>query len=224
MVQPAVSRPKPGEFALLIILAASVLVLSVFRERYLAVWTAAWTLLVTSRLAEAHGAGMQIPPRYVPVVEQAAFVIAMGLFAGAIFVYRERNLLAPLLAVTLSTAGFAAARVLLWPNSLPLRVSSEVSYRIILLTAAIALLSARRGRRETASWMLAAFLIAQRLHWSPFTDQVPAGIFAALDVALGLSILLVVFQEARARNQRLSVLRALTEKHRPRPAAGRHDG
>ena len=59
--------------------------------------------------------------------------------------------------------------------------------------------------------MLAAFLIAQRLHWSPFTDQVPAGIFAALDVALGLSILLVVFQEARARNQRLSVLRALTE-------------
>jgi PAS domain S-box-containing protein len=212
VVQPAVSRLKPGEFALLIMLAASVLVLSVFRERYLAVWTAAWTLLVTSRLAGAHGAGMQIPPRYVPAVEQAAFVMAMGLFAGAIFVYiRERNLLAPLVAVTLSTAGFAAARVLFWPNSLPLRVALEVSYRIILLTAAIGLLSARRGRREMASWMLAGFLIAQRLQWSPFTDQVPAGIFAALDVALGLSILLVVFQEARARNQRLSVLRALTE-------------
>jgi len=212
VVQPAVSRLKPGEFALLIVLAASVLVLSVFRERHLAVWTAAWTLLVTSRLVEAHGAGMQIPQRYVPAVEQAAFVIAMGLFAGAIFVYiKERNLLAPLVAVTVSTAGFAVARVLLWPNSLPLRVALEVSYRIILLTAAIALLNARRGRREMASWMLAAFLVAQRLHWSPFTDQLPAGIFTTLDVALGLSILLIVFQEARARNQRLSVLRALTE-------------
>src|SRR5271165_3398159 len=212
VVQPAVSRLKPGEFALLIVLAASVLVLSVFRERYLAVWTVAWTLLVTSRLVEAHGAGMQIPQRYVPAVEQAAFVIAMGLFAGAIFVYiKERNLLAPLVAVTVSTAGFAVARVLLWPNSLPLRVALEVSYRIILLTAAIALLNARRGRREMASWMLAAFLVAQRLHWSPFTDQLPAGIFTTLDVALGLSILLIVFQEARARNQRLSVLRALTE-------------
>ena len=45
VAQPAVARLKPGECALLIILAASLLVLSVFRERYLAVWTAAWTLL-----------------------------------------------------------------------------------------------------------------------------------------------------------------------------------
>src|SRR5208282_847397 len=212
VVQPAVSRLKPGEFALLIVLAASVLVLSVFRERYLAVWTVAWTLLVTSRLVEAHGAGMQIPQRYVPAVEQAAFVIAMGLFAGAIFVYiKERNLLAPLAAVTLSTAGFAVARVLLWSDSLPLRVALEVSYRIILLTAAIALLRARRGRREMASWMLAAFLLAQHLNWPPFTNQVPAGVFAAVDIALGVTILLVVFQEACARNQRLNVVRALTE-------------
>ena len=130
----------------------------------------------------------------------------------AVFVYiRERNLLAPLAAVTLSTAGFAVARVLLWPDSLPLRVALEVSYRIILLTAAIALLRARRGRREMASWMLAAFLLAQHLNWPPFTNQVPAGVFAAVDIALGVSILLVVFQEACARNQRLNVMRALTE-------------
>ncbi|MFZ2085447.1 MAG: GAF domain-containing protein, partial [Candidatus Sulfotelmatobacter sp.] len=212
VAQPAVARLKPGECALLIILAASLLVLSVFRERYLAVWTAAWTLLVTSRLVEKHGAGMHIPARYVPAVEQAAFVIAIGLFAGAVFVYiRERNLLAPLAAVTLSTAGFAVARVLLWPDSLPLRVALEVSYRIILLTAAIALLRARRGRREMASWMLAAFLLAQHLNWPPFTNQVPAGVFAAVDIALGVTILLVVFQEACARNQRLNVMRALTE-------------
>src|ERR1700728_3874314 len=206
VAQPAFARLKPGECALLIVLAASLLVLSVFRERYLAVWTAAWTLLVTSRLVEAHGAGMQIPQRYLPAVEQAAFVIAVGLFAGAVLVYiRERNLLAPLAAVTLSTAGFALARVFLWPNSLPLRVALEVSYRIILLTAAIALLRARRGRREPASWMLAALLLTPHLNWLPFTSQIPAAAVIALDVALGLSILLIVFREARARDQRLSV-------------------
>jgi hypothetical protein len=177
VAQPAIARLKPGEWALLIILAASLLVLSVFRERYLAVWTAdgrCWLLRVWSGCTARDANSL----RYVPAVEQAAFVIAIGLFAGAVFVYiRERNLLAPLAAVTVCTAGFAVARVLLWPDSLPLRVALEVSYRIILLTAAIALLRARRGRREMASWMLAAFLLAQHLI-GPFTNQVPAGVFA----------------------------------------------
>jgi len=212
VAQPAIARLKPGEWLLLAVLAALLVVLAVFRERYLAVWTAAWTLLVSSRLVEAHGAGMRIPARYVPAVEQAAFVLAIGLFAGAVFVYiKERNLLAPLAAVTVLTSGFGVARVLLWSDSLPLRVALEVSYQIILLTAAIALLRARRGRRELASWMLAVLLLAQHLSWPPFTNQVPAAIFTAADTLLGLSMLLVVFQEARARAQRLNVLRALTE-------------
>ena len=38
VAQPAVARLKPGEWALLMILVASCLVLSVFRERYLLLW------------------------------------------------------------------------------------------------------------------------------------------------------------------------------------------
>jgi hypothetical protein len=194
------------------VLAASLLVLSIFRERYFAVWTTAWTLLLGSRLVGTHGAGTQIPARYLPAVEQAAFIVAIGLAAGAVFIYiRDRNLLAPLAAITVSSASFAVARVLLWPDSLPLRVALEVSYRIILVTAAIALLRARRGRRDLPSWMLAAFLLAQHLNWPPITSQIPAGVFTAADLLLGVSMLLVVFQEARARNLRLNVLRALTE-------------
>jgi PAS domain S-box-containing protein len=212
VAQPAIARLNPGEWALLAILAASLLLLSAFRERYLAVWAAAWTLLTASRLVGAHRAGLQIPQRYLPAIEQAFFILAIGLLAGAVLLYiRNRDLLAPLAAVTVSTAGFAVARVLLWPNSLPLRVGLEVAYRIILLTSAIALLNARRGRRELASWMLAVFLIVQHLDWPPFTTQFPTGLFVAADIALGLAMLLVVFQEARARAQRLSVLRALTE-------------
>jgi len=151
--QPALAGLKAGEWAVLLVLGASLLVLSALRERYLLVWTAGWALLAGSRLAGVHGAGMGIPERYVPAVEQAAFAVAMGLFAGAVFLYvRERNLLAPLAAITVSVAGFAVARVLLWPDSLPLRVALEVSYRIILLTAAIALLRSRRGRWEPVSY------------------------------------------------------------------------
>jgi len=210
--QPALAGLKAGEWAVLLVLGASLLVLSALRERYLLVWTAGWALLAGSRLAGVHGAGMGIPERYVPAVEQAAFAVAMGLFAGAVFLYvRERNLLAPLAAITVSVAGFAVARVLLWPDSLPLRVALEVSYRIILLTAAIALLRSRRGRWELGAWLLAACLLVQHLSWAPFTNEVPAGMFVAADALLGLGMLLVVFGDARARGRRLKVLRALTE-------------
>src|SRR6202040_3944553 len=123
--------------------------------------TAGWGVLVTSRLAAVHGTGMRIPGGYVPAVAQTTFVIAIALFAGAVLVYvQARNLLAPLAAIAVSVAGFSVARVLLWPDSLPLRVAFEVSYRIILLAAAIALLRARRGRWELSSSLLAVCLLA----------------------------------------------------------------
>ena len=210
--QTALAGLKAGEWALLIMLGASLLVLSALRERYLLIWTAGWALLVTSHLAGAHEVGMRIPVRYAPAVEQAAFVLAMGLLGGAILVYvRARNLLRPLAAIASSVGGFSVARVLLWPDALPLRVAFEVSYRIILLVAVIALLRARRGRRELSPWLLSACLLSQHLSWPPFTSKIPSEIVMAANVLLGLSMLLVVFEEAGARRGRLRVLRALTE-------------
>src|SRR5260370_14504672 len=135
----------------------------------------------------------------------------MGVFAGAVVVYiRSRNVLAPLAAITVSVAGFAVARVLLWPDSLPLRVALEVSYLIIQLVAAIALLRARQGRWELGAWLLAVSLLAQHLSWPPFTDQIPARVLVTVDVLLGLSMLLIVFGEERAPRRRCQGLRALT--------------
>ena len=59
--------------------------------------------------------------------------------------------------------------------------------------------------------MLAACLLMQHLSWAPFTNEVPAGIFVAADALSGLGMLLAVFGDARARDRRLNVLRALTE-------------
>ncbi len=210
--QPALAGLKAGECALLIVLGASLLVLSALRERYLLIWMAGWAMLVSSRLTGVHGPAMGMPERYVPAVEQAAFVAAMGLFAGAVFVYiRARNLFAPLAAIAVCVVAFAVARVLLWPASLPLRVALEVSYRIILLTAAIALFRARRGRWEPWAWLLATCLLVQHLSWLPFTSEVPAVFVVSSEVLLGLSMLGIALGEARARGRRLGVLLALTE-------------
>src|ERR1700685_3075074 len=76
--QPALAGLKAGEWALLLVLAASLVVLCTFRERYLLVWTGGWALLVGSRLAGVHGAAMGIPEQYIPAVEQAGFVVAVG--------------------------------------------------------------------------------------------------------------------------------------------------
>jgi len=211
-LQPALAALKAADWASLAMLGVSLLVVCALRERFLTVWAAGWALLAASRLTGAHGAAMQIPARYLPAVEQATFVLAIGLFAGAVLVYtRSRDLMAPLAAITACVAGFAVARVVLWPDSLPLRFALEISYRIILLAAAIVLLRARWGRLEFSTWLLAACLLAQHLGWAPFTNLIPLAAVVASDILLGLGMLLVVFAESRSRAGRLNALRVLTE-------------
>jgi PAS domain S-box-containing protein len=203
-------KPTGSEFVLLILLAASILALRTFREGYLKIWVVGWIAFVASRLA-GHAFVAQIPQRYVPVAEQAGFVLAIGLLAAAIFTYvRSRDFLLPLAIVTPILVGFAIARLLLWPDSLPLRVALEVGYRIILLSASIALLRARRGRWELGAWLLALSVPLLHLSWPPFTGVVPGAVFVSAEIVLGLSMLLVVFDESRARNKRLAVMQAVT--------------
>jgi PAS domain S-box-containing protein len=205
-----IARPTTAELALLILLGASLLALRAFRENYLKIWIVGWTAFTGSRLAEHAFAG-RIPPPFDQVVVQASFVLAVGLFAGAVLLYtRGRDLIVPLMVITPVLVGFAGARVLLWPDSLPLRVAVEVGYRIVLLTASIALLRARRGRWEPSAWLLALCLPTLHLSWPPFTDRIPSGAFLAAEIVLGLSMLLVVFDQARSRAKRLAVVQALT--------------
>src|SRR4029077_8216482 len=49
------------------------------------------------------------------------------------------------------------------------------------------------------------------LSWAPFTNQIPSEIVVVAEMLLGLSMLLVVFEEAGTRGRRLRLLRAMTE-------------
>jgi PAS domain S-box-containing protein len=205
-----IAKPTAAEWALLILLGASLLALRAFRENYLKVWVVGWMAFVGSRLME-HSFAARIPAPFDQVAIQASFMLAVGLLAGAVLVYtRTRDLIVPLTVITPVLVGFAGARVLLWPDSLPVRMAVEVGYRLILLTASIALLRARRGRWEPSAWLLALSLPTLHLVWAPFTDRVPTAAFVAAEVALGLSMLLVVIDQARTRAKRLAVVQALT--------------
>ena len=204
-----VAKPTVAELAPLILLGVSLLALRSFRETYLKVWIAGWTALVASHLAE-HALAARIPAPFDLVVVQAAFVLAVGLLAGAVLLYaRNRDLLVPLMVITPILVGFAGARVLLWPDLLPARMALEVGYRILLLTASVALLRARRGRWEPSAWLLALCLPLLHLSWSPFLDRVQVPLLVA-EIALGLSILLVAFDEARTRMRKLEAAQAIT--------------
>jgi PAS domain S-box-containing protein len=204
------ARPTAAELALLILLGAFLFALRAFRETYYKVWVLGWIAFVASRLSE-HCFAARIPAPFDMVAVQAAFLIAVGLLAGAILLYtRSRDLLLPLTVITPILVGFAGVRILFWPDSLPLRVAVEVGYRIILLTASIALLRARRGRWEPSAWLLALCLPLLHLSWSPFTDRIPAAAFLAADIALALSMLLLVLDEARTRMRNLYAVQAIT--------------
>ena len=203
-------RPTASDYALLILLGACLLALRAVRETHVRIWTAGWIALVASRLAE-HSFAARIPAPFDQVTVQALFIAATGLLAGGILVYaRNRELIVPLSVITPVLVGFAGVRLMLWPDSLPLRVAVEVSYRVVLIAASIALLRARRGRWQPSAWLVALLLPTLHLAWAGLTDRVPAAAFVATEVALGISMLLVIFGESRARTARLLSMQAIT--------------
>src|SRR3981081_2268604 len=119
-------KPTGSEFVLLILLAASVLALRTFREGYLKIWTVGWIAFVASRLA-GHVFLAQIPQRYLPVAEQAGFVLAVGLLAAAILAYtRGRSFFLPLAIITPILMGFTVDPLLLGPVPVAVRDTAQL--------------------------------------------------------------------------------------------------
>ncbi len=206
----AIPGLTPQELAALVLLAASLLVFRAFRERYLLIWTLGWLAYFVSRwtLAEYDSGSV---PTYVTAISQAQFVLAVCLFAAAIFVYTHaRGLILPLLLITLSVMGFAVARVWLWPDSITLRVALEVAYRLVAITAAFRLIRYRWARWEAGPWLLSTSMLMLHLHWDPISSHLPAGTNLMVSLLAGLSMLLLVFDDYKLHMRRLGVVNALT--------------
>jgi PAS domain S-box-containing protein len=205
-----VPRLMAQESAALIMLAASLLVFRTFRERYLLISILGWLAYFVSR-GTLRGVGAGSLARYGTAVSQAEFILAVCLFAGAVLVYTHaRDLLLPLVLISVALTGYAVVRALWWPESITLRAALEISYRIIAFTAAVQLIRFRWARWEIGPWLLSASLLLLHLEWAPVNVYFPPSCNLMAELLLGLSMLLVVFDDYNMRNRRLNVLNALT--------------
>jgi PAS domain S-box-containing protein len=210
LVDLPVPRFVAVESAALVILAAGLLVFRTFRERYLLIWIVGWLAYFVSSWT-IHHPSVQPNSRYALAVSQSQFVLALCLFSVAVFVYcHARKVLVPLLAFSIAVIAYAALRALWWPDSFSLRVVLEVSYRIITFGAALQLMRFRWARWEIGPWLLTISLLAVHLDWAPLNVQLPPGFSLGVDLLLGLSMLLMVFDDSRMHTRRLGVLNALT--------------
>lgn len=205
-----VPRLMAEESAGMILLAASLLVFRTFRERYLLIWIVGWLAYYVSRWT-VRGTTEDAAPRFLTGLCQAEFILAVCLFAAAVFVYsHHRKLLLPLVLVAFPLMGFAAARAILWPDSQALRIGLEVSYRLIELVAAFHVIRFRWARWEIGSWTLSGSLLLLHLNWAPFNAYILPQYALIIDIVLGVSILLLVFDDSQMHNRRLNVIHALT--------------
>jgi two-component system NtrC family sensor kinase len=195
------------ETAVLLILAASLLVFRTLRERCLMVWIVGWLAYLGAHHALISG---QANPYSTPV-GHAEFILAVSLFAAGAFIYASaRDLLAPLLCISIALIVFTVVQGIWWPDSTTLHFALELSYRMVALSAAWQILRFRRARKEIGPWMLAAGLLLLHLEWWPQSSRLPADAGVFLDMLLGLGMLLVVFDESRLHTRRLATLNALT--------------
>ncbi|HEX6503948.1 MAG TPA: GAF domain-containing protein [Terriglobales bacterium] len=201
-----VFKPTAQESAALIMLAASIVVFRTFREHYLLVWILGWLAYLASHLQSSGENAV-----YIQAGTQAALVLAVCLFSCAVFVYTHaKKAILPLMLATLAIVGFAVARVLVWPDSVPLRVALEAGYRLVALAAAVQMIRSRWGRWEFGPWLLSVSLLVMHLDWAPINLRLPAGVGIVPDLLMGVSMLLIVFDDSRSRTRRLAVVNALT--------------
>ena len=121
----------------------------------------------------------------------------------------------------LALMALAAAGAILWPNSFELRLGLEVGYRLMAVVAAFHVVHFRWARWEIGPWMLAAGLLLLRLDWAPVNAYLPMHYALLSDLLLGISMLLIVFDDSKIHIRRLDVIHALTtsttraEQHGP---------
>ncbi|PYX23100.1 MAG: hypothetical protein DMG82_12420 [Acidobacteria bacterium] len=206
----AVPKLTAQESAAFIMLAATILVFRTFRERFLLVWSLGWLAYGVSQWFSANPAAFATAPE-LEAISQSAFVLAVCLFGASILLYShaEKHIL-PLFIITGSVMTFAVARLLYWPDEILLRVPLEIAYRVLAVGAAIQLIRYRWGRLEIGPWLLGLSLLFLHLDWAPLTGWVPGGVFLMADLLLGVSMLFLVFDDSRARTERLAVIDSLT--------------
>jgi PAS domain S-box-containing protein len=195
---------------ILLLLAAGFLVFRSFRERYLLAWIAGWGSYLVYRVAGLN-------PQYFPnpaastAVAQVAFVVAVAFFVAAVLYYtNQKKWLVALAIIAAVTVDVVVVRAVWWPDSLAFSVALRVLYMTMTVGGALQLVLFNRGRRQLGLWMITVMLLLLHLDEHPSSTAFLAGIDMAIELLLGLGMLVVVLDDSKARTDRLAVANAIT--------------
>jgi len=195
--------------AVLLNLAGGLLVYRTFRQRYLLTWTLGWLAFLFSRLA-ADSSEVLRPRAGWTALAHIFFLAALVLFAVTLFRYtNHRRGLLPYGVVALVALDVAILRAVWWPESLPLLYLLYVLYFVIAAGAAFELARFSLGRGVVAPWLLALALLGLHMQEGGGAARAWAVLDVAVDLTLGLSLLLMVMDDAQGRARRLNAVNAI---------------
>ena len=190
----------------LLLLGSAVLVYRSFRARYLLTWILGWLAYLLHKFAAAESVGS---PGAL-AVSVAFYVLAITLFAFSVFYYTDRRSpQVPLGGFALLTLAVSEVYALGFPHSRFLPLLLAVMYAAIRATAAIHMALFSRGRRGVGPLLLVTSLLFLHMH-QPGTSDVIAGFDIALELLLGIGMVVIVLDDSYERVRRLRVLSAMT--------------
>jgi PAS domain S-box-containing protein len=194
---------------ILILLAATILVYRTFRERYLLPWIAGWAAYLAYRLLGTLPAIRMMPE--IMLLSHLAYIAAVTFFSMAVLQYtRRRQLQWAIFVLCLLAICTAAVRVL-WTDAPRLLAMAEIALSCaITWTAAIQLLIFSRGRKEVGAWLMVPMLFLMHLDAYPGRPHTFSGLDVAIELLLGLSMLVIVLDHSRERTERLSLVNTIT--------------
>ncbi len=194
----------------LILLAAAFLVYRTFRERYLLPWILGWSCYLVYRVATSSFT-LFTPAAWVVAVSQGAFICAIALFVASILAYIHRPKYFLPLAATASVAlALAISRALWWPHSALLLHLIRILYTVMAIGGAVGIAAFSRGRRQIGSWVIAATLLTLHMDQDTTSPHFLSGIDMAIELLLGLSMLVVVLDDCKQRTDRLTAVNIIS--------------
>ena len=198
----------PAEsIAVLGLLAASLLVFRTFRERYFLAWIVGWLAYVIYRAPVILNLPGVSPPR---LLTDLAFLLAVFLFCAAVLLYSEAGTLVLPSAAVIMLAAITLVMHSLWlSHSTLLLWAPDILVHTITAVAALQLLRHSWGRWAAGPWLLAASLVLLHSNQSWLASHFLSAIDLPIDLLLGVSMLMMVFDESRLRTLRLGVVNGL---------------
>jgi PAS domain S-box-containing protein len=194
---------------ILILLVAAALIYRSFRERFLHAWLLGWVAYLAYEVTLTIAAAGTYRALWAATAH-VAFLLAMAQFAGAVLFYAgDPQRLGLVRALALAGVTVVAIQDLWLGQWALLTWAVYACGAAMVLVAGQRLVRFARGRSTAGPWLLLASLLALHPH-NPFdrAHYLPA-VDVTIELIAGFSMLLMVLDDLRARDQRLNVASAI---------------